>query len=136
MQADIGYQRLTTSKVRTSGQWLCLVLIFALVLSTSSFIHAPVETHAAVAASLSHDVNFNSLDPGADSEPCDSEHDGRSHDATCSTAGGCSFCVPMLTTMVLMTPLTTELRPALPDAFHRSRVPTTLFRPPILSANA
>ena len=131
-QVDAG-QRGKTLSLRTSGLWRCLVLLLVLALSTSSLVHAQMGDHAASAASHTHEIASVSQD--ASGEPCCPEHKGQPHGTTCSTANGCSFCVPLLKALALMAPLDTEKLEPRSEDVHLSRAPTTQFRPPKLFAN-
>jgi hypothetical protein len=120
--------------LRTSGLWRCLLLLLVLAISTPGLAHVQMGEHAASAASFSHEIP--SVSPDADREPCCPEHDGQLHSTACSMAGGCSFCVPLLPAVTLITPLDTESLAIQSEDVHLSRAPTTQFRPPKLSLNA
>ena len=133
MQQVEAWQRGKAPSLRTSGLLRFLLLLLVLALSTSGLVHASMADHAASAASLSHEIACASEDAGG--EPCCPEHNGQAHGTTCSMAGGCSFCVPLLPGLALITPLDTESLAARSEDVHLSRAPTTQFRPPKLSAN-
>jgi hypothetical protein len=109
------------------------VLLLVVAFSTSGLIHLPKGDHAATAASLSHEMA--SVIQVAGGEPCCPEHNGQSHGTTCSTASGCSFCVPLSQASALVAPLHTEAFGLRSEDVHLSRAPTTQFRPPKLFAN-
>lgn len=131
-------QRLGTWRCRidrclsASGRVHWLVLLLVLAIAASGLLHAVSGGDTAFAASHPHDLASMGQDAGG--EPCCADHDGEPHGTICGIANGCSFCVPVVSSPVLVRP-NAEPVEIEPDAGHSGRVPSPHSRPPKFFAN-
>jgi hypothetical protein len=120
-----------TDRLGTSGLRHWLVLLLVLAVAALGLEHVAGGGHAA--ASQAHDLASLSQDASG-SEPCCDELDGQSHATVCSTATGCSFCMPIATADVFLQtgadPVETE-----PAGIGSGRIQPPQLRPPKLTAN-
>ena len=121
-------------RLGASGLWHWLVPLLVLAVAALGLEHVTGGGHAAIAASQAHDVASLSQDASG-SDPCCDELDGQSHATVCSTATGCSFCVPSASANVFLQtgadPVETE-----PAGIGSGRIQPPQLRPPKPAANA
>lgn len=122
-----------TDRLGASGRWHWLVLLLVLAVAASGLVHVAGDGHAAIAPSQAHDLASLSQDASG-GEPCCHDHDRQLHGTLCSTATGCSFCMPIASAAVFLQtgadPVETE-----PAGIHSGRIQPPQLRPPKLSAN-
>ena len=110
--------------------WFALLLVLAFVLS--GFAHVGSGAHG-FSATNSHELVL--VDHDVDGEPCNPEHNGKSHITNdCSVSSVCSLCVPMGTSIALVLSRPDGAETALKSGSFGS-IPSPQFRPPKLFSN-
>jgi hypothetical protein len=124
----------TGRRLRVCAPCRWLVLLLVLAIAASGLLHGSGSGHAAAAAAQAHDLASVSQGP-AGSGPCCHEDEGQSQGTLCSTATGCSLCVPIVSVGVCLQAgaVRTELEPT---GDHSGRIQTPQLRPPKLLASA
>ncbi len=125
-------RRRTERRLRVPG--LCRSFILLLVLAfAASGLHVTSGGHAAGAAMHAHDLA--SVNDAFSGEACCHETDGEPHEPVCSTAAGCSLCVPVASAVLLVQP-DGDRAEAEPTGSHSGLIQPPQVRPPKLIANA
>ena len=124
----------TDRRLCVPGLWRRFVLLLVLAFAASGILQVPGGGHAAGAALQAHDLA--SVSDGSSGEDfCCHEADGQPHGPVCSTAAGCSLCVPVVSADLLVRS-DADRAEMEPTGSHSGLIPPPQIRPPKLPANA
>jgi hypothetical protein len=126
-------RRRTDRRLCLSGLGRSFILLLVLAFAASGLVHVSGGGHAAGAPLPAHDLAAV-IDAVSSGEACCHETDGQAHEPVCSTAAGCSLCVPVST--VLPVRPDADRAEAEPTGSHSGLIQPPRIRPPKLLANA
>ena len=122
----------TDRRLYIPGLWRWSVLLLVLASAASGLLHVTSGGHAAGAATHAHDLA--SVSDGSFGEGhCCHEADRQPHEPVCSTAAGCSLCVPVVSTVLLVRP-DADRAEMEPTGSHSGLIQPPQVRPPKLIA--
>jgi hypothetical protein len=127
-------RRRTDRRLRVPGLWRSFILLLVLAFAASGLLHVSGGGHAAGAALPAHDL-ASVIDDSSDGAACCHETDGQAHEPVCSTAAGCSLCVPIVSAVLLVRP-DADRAEAEPTGSHSGLIQPPQIRPPKLMATA
>jgi hypothetical protein len=126
-------RRRTDRRPRVAGLYRSFILLLVLAFAASGLLHVISGGHAAGAALHADDLAaVNDVVSGG--EACCHETDEQAHEPVCSTAAGCSLCVPV--SAVLPVRPDADRAEAEPTGSHSGLIQPPRIRPPKLMANA
>jgi hypothetical protein len=122
-------RRRTDRRLRVPGLWRSFILLLALAFAASGLLHG-TSGHAAAAAMHAHDLASVS-DGSSGGEACCHGTEGQAHEPVCSTAAGCSLCVPVVSADLLVRP-DADRAEMEPTGSHSGLIQPPQIRPPKL----
>ena len=123
----------TDRRLRVPGPRRWFVLLLVLALASLGQLHLSGAGHAAGAALHAHDLAWAN-DGSSGGEACCHDTDGQAHEPVCSTAAGCSLCVSIDSSVLLVQP-DTDVAETEPTGSHSGLIQPPQIRPPKLPAN-
>lgn len=124
----------TDRRLHVPGLCRSIILLLVLAFAASGPLHVSGSGHAAGAALHAHDL-ASVHDGSSGEDPCCHETDGQAHEPVCSTAAGCSLCVPVLSAVLLVHP-DADRAEAEPSGSQSGLAQPPRIRPPKLAATA
>ncbi len=111
------------------GPWRSFILLLVLAFAASG-LHVTSGGHAAGAALHAHDLASVS-DGSSGGEACCHGTEGQAHEPVCSTAAGCSLCVPVVSADLPVRP-DADRAEMEPTGSHSGLIQPPQIRPPKL----
>ena len=119
----------TDRRLRVPGLWRWFILLLVLAIAASGLLHVSGGGHATGATLHAHDLAAVN-DAFSGGEACCHETDGQAHEPVCSTAAGCSLCVPV--SAVLLVRPDADRAEMEPTSSHSGLIQPPQIRPPKL----
>jgi hypothetical protein len=123
----------TDRRLHVPGLWRWFILLLVLAFAASGLLQVSGAGHAAGVALSAQDL-ASVTDGSSGGEACCHETDGQAHAPVCSTAAGCSLCVPIVSAVLVVQP-DTDLAETEPTGSHSGLIQPPQIRPPKLPAN-
>ena len=124
-------RRRTDRRLHVPALWRSFILLLVLAFAASG-LHVTSGGHAAGAAIHAHDLAAVNDAPSG-GEACCHDADGQPHEPVCSTAAGCSLCVPVASAALLVR-LDADRAEMEPTGRHSGLIQPPQIRPPKLTA--